>query len=295
MTFGLKPAQQFTDVATLREIWAIADQARFDGLWTFDHFAPMGPVRTGDIFEAWTLLAAMAEATRHVRIGCLVSGNTNRHPAVLAKMATTIDHLSGGRLDVGLGAGGDELADTMLGLPTPPARERVERLAEACTVLDLLWTRPVADFSGTHYRLTAATSAPKPVQPPKPPLWLGSNGERLGLRVVAEHADVWLNASLPGTPVEELTRLSGVLDRHCATIGRDPATVRRAVQFRLSAEDDDTVREARTYLDAGFTDLVLMLPSAGDTVGRAKQAAALLPRLRELGRTGEDGRSGRSR
>src|SRR5258708_2193396 len=114
VTFGLKPAQQFTDIATLRRIWAIADDARFDGLRTFDPFAPMGPVRAGDVFEAWTLLAAMAEAIRHVRIGCLVSGNTNRHPAVLAKMVATVDHLCGGRLDVGLGAGGDERADTML-------------------------------------------------------------------------------------------------------------------------------------------------------------------------------------
>ncbi|MGW4488781.1 LLM class flavin-dependent oxidoreductase [Amycolatopsis sp. NPDC004368] len=283
VTFGLKPAQQFTTITTLREIWAIADDARFDGLWTFDHFAPMGPVRTGEVFEAWTLMAAMAQATRHVRIGCLVSGNTNRHPAVLAKMAATVDHLSGGRLDVGLDAGGDELADTMLGLPTPPARERVARLAEACEVLGLLWTRPVADFRGTHFALTAATSDPKPVQAPRPPLWLGSNGERHGLRVVAEHADVWVNASLPGTPVDELRRLSGVLDRHCAEIGRDPATVRRAVQFRLGATPEETLREARTHLEAGFTDLVLMLPSAGDTVGRAKEAAALLPRLRELG------------
>jgi alkanesulfonate monooxygenase SsuD/methylene tetrahydromethanopterin reductase-like flavin-dependent oxidoreductase (luciferase family) len=281
VTVGLKPPQQHIDIAQLREIWAIADDAGFDGCWVFDHLAPMGPDRTGDVFDGWSLLAAMAEATQRVRIGCLVSGTTNRHPGTFAKIAATVDHLSDGRLDVGLGAGGDVYTDAMMGTPTPPPVERVERLAETCEILRLLWTREETDYRGRHYTLTGARSDPKPRQP-KPPLWLGSSGEKLGLRVVAEHADVWLNAALPGTEITELQRLSRVLDEHCAAVGRDPATVRRAAQFRLPSDADGALRLARGYVEAGFTELVLM-PAGPDNVVKAAEAAAeLLPRLREL-------------
>ncbi|WIV56469.1 LLM class flavin-dependent oxidoreductase [Amycolatopsis nalaikhensis] len=281
VTIGLKPPQQHITVAELRRTWAIADDAGFDGCWVFDHLAPMGRDRTGDVFDGWSLLAAMAEATRRVRIGCLVSGTTNRHPGTFAKIAATVDHLSGGRLDVGLGAGGDALTDAMMGTPTPSPVERVERLAETCEILRLLWTRPKTDFPGRHYTLTGAVSDPKPVQP-KPPLWLGSSGEKRGLRVVAEHADVWLNAALPGTEIPELQRLSAVLDAHCAAVGRDPAEIRRAVQFRLPSDADSALRLAHGYVEAGFTELVLM-PVGEDVAVAAEAAAKLLPRLRELG------------
>ena len=280
-TFGLKQSQQFVGTASLRKLWTMTDEAGFDHCWVFDHFVPMGRRREGDIFEAWTLLAAMAAVTRNVRIGCLVTGNTNRHPGVLAKMAVTVDHLSGGRLNFGFGAGGDALADSMLGMPTPPAGERLDRLAEALTVLDLLWSKPVADFDGRHYTLTQALSDPKPVQA-KLPVWLGSSGERRGLRIVAEHADVWLNACMPGTELAELRRLSAVLDRHCADVGRDVATIRHAVQFRLPPTVDETLREAEAFIGAGFTDLIFM-PIGEDALHATETATKALPRLRELG------------
>ncbi|MEU0537999.1 LLM class flavin-dependent oxidoreductase [Amycolatopsis tolypomycina] len=282
-TVGLKPPQQHIGITALREIWAIADDAGFDGCWVFDHLAPMGPERTGDVFDGWSLLAAMAEATRRVRIGCLVSGNTHRHPGTFAKIAATVDHLSGGRLDVGLGAGGDAITDTMMGTPTPSAKERVGRLAETCEILRLLWTRDEVTYAGRHYTLTGAISDPKPVQRPKPPLWLGSSGEKRGLRVVAEHADVWLNAALPGAEIAELHRLSRVLDAHCAAVGRDPAAVRRAVQFRLPSDADSALRLAESYVEAGFTELVLMPASRDDVVAASEAAAKLLPRLRDVG------------
>jgi alkanesulfonate monooxygenase SsuD/methylene tetrahydromethanopterin reductase-like flavin-dependent oxidoreductase (luciferase family) len=283
LTFGLKASQQHASMDQLRQAWTIADQGGFDSCWAFDHFVPMGRDRTGDIFEAWTLLAAMAQLTHRVRLGTLVTGNTNRHPGILAKMAVTVDHLSAGRLIMGLGAGGDEYADTMLGLPNYPARERIERLAEACRILKLLWTEGAVTFTGEHYQLEQAVSDPKPVQRPHPPIWIGSGGERYGLRVVAEHADTWVTAVLPGDmgDLGELTRLSRVLDRHCEDVGRDPASIRRAVQFPLPAGDEETIRAVESYVRAGFCDILLM--PLGGGLHRVEAAAALLPKLRTLG------------
>jgi F420-dependent oxidoreductase-like protein len=280
LTLGLKASQQRSSLAELRQVWTIADEGGFDSCWLFDHFAPMGQDRTGDIFEAWTLLGALAQATHRIRIGTLVTGNLYRHPGILAKMAATVDHLSDGRLNMGLGAGGDEYADTMLGLPSYPARERIERLDEACQVLKQLWSQESVTFAGKHYQLERAVSDPKPIQRPGPPLWIGSSGRRYGLRVVAEQADVWVNASLRPDPTE-LTELARVLDRHCADIGRDPATIRRAVQFRLPADPDETLRAVESFFRAGFSDILLMPYEGGPA--RVEALAELLPRLRTIG------------
>lgn len=280
LTFGLKASQQHSSIENLRQIWRTADDGGFDNLWLFDHFVPMGPTRAGDIFEAWTLLAAMAEVTRHVRIGSIVTGNVYRHPGVLAKMAVTVDHLSSGRLIMGIGAGGDDYADAMLGIPARPAPERIERLDEACQVLKLLWTEQTATFAGKHYHLEHAESDPKPIQRPHPPIWIGSSGERYGLRVVARHADVWVNATM-NPDVAELTRLSQVLDRHCEDVGRDPATIRRATQVVLPADADETMRVAESLVQAGFTDVVFMPFFGGLPLVEA--TVALLPKLHALG------------
>jgi F420-dependent oxidoreductase-like protein len=280
LTFGLKASQQHASIDTLRRMWKIADAGGFDSCWAFDHFVPMGRDRTGDIFEAWTILAAMAEATGRVRVGTLVTGNIYRHPAVLAKMAVTVDHISAGRLLMGIGAGGDDYADTRLGLPSYPARERLARLDEACRLIQLLWSEETVTFHGEHYRLKDAPADPKPVQRPRPPIWIGSSGERYGLRVVARHADVWMNASLNPEDVDELTRLSRVLDRHCTDIGRDPATIRRGVQFRLPAGADDTIRAVERYVRAGFSDILFMPIGVG--LPEIEATAELLPKLRAL-------------
>jgi F420-dependent oxidoreductase-like protein len=281
--FGLKLSQQFITMDVLSQVWKIADDSGFDGLWLFDHFASLGPDPSGDVYEAWTLLAAMAQATQRIRIGCLVSGNTYRYPGVLAKMVVTVDHLSGGRLDVGLGTGaGQEHA--MLGVPLGPPAERVDRLTESCQVLKMLWTEPTATFRGRYYQLDDAIANPKPVQRPYPPLWIGGSGEKRTLRVVAEHADAWINGNRPGADPGDLARLSGLLDQYCTDIGRDPAEIRRAVQVPLPADADETVKVTATYLAAGFRDVILMLHGTGDSaVSAAKAAAAVLPRLRALG------------
>jgi alkanesulfonate monooxygenase SsuD/methylene tetrahydromethanopterin reductase-like flavin-dependent oxidoreductase (luciferase family) len=279
ITIGWKASQQHAPIGAYRDLWTRLDESQFDSCWVFDHFIPMGADRSGDIFEAWTILAAMAQLTSRIRLGTLVTGNGYRHPGMLAKMAATVDHVSGGRLDVGLGAGGDPAADAMLGLPATPARERVQKLDEAATVLRLLWSEPVSDFTGSHYQLHGALSDPKPVQQPMP-LWLASNGERYGLRVVAQRADTWLTATFDTEP-GDLLRLSDVLDQHCTEIGRDPAGLRRAIQFPLPGSDDETLYAAEKFIHAGFRDIILM-PRGGNS-DRLDATSTLLPRIRELG------------
>jgi alkanesulfonate monooxygenase SsuD/methylene tetrahydromethanopterin reductase-like flavin-dependent oxidoreductase (luciferase family) len=279
MRIGYKPPGQFVDVGTLRRVWQVVDEAGFDGLWDFDHFAALGPDPSGDVFDGWSLLAAMAQATRRVRIGCLVTGATYRHPAVLAKMAVTVDHLSGGRLELGLGAGGHH-GD--LGLPTGSPRELIGRFDETCQVLRALWTRmDTVSFKGDHFQIDSAYANPKPLQQPGPPLWLGSSGERGGLRVVARHADVWINASPFGTPLDEIVRQSRVLDARCAEVGRDPREIRRAVQIRLPDADDEAIRLVAAFGAAGFDEVVIAGSARGQAaIADAERIAALLPHLR---------------
>ncbi len=280
LRFGLKLSGQGTTADELHAVWRIADAAGFDHCWNFDHFAALGADPELDVFEAWTMLGAMAEATARVRIGCMVTGNTYRHPAVLAKMAVTVDHLSGGRLEFGLGAAWAELEHTMLDLHFGTVGERIARLDEACRVVKLLWTKERSDFEGRHYRLADAIANPKPVQQPYPPIWIGGSGERKTLRVVAEHATVW-NAA--GGDAAEVARLSGVLDRHCQDVGRDPTEIRRSVQLRFDGDAESALRAVQSYVDVGVDDLILML-IGGRAQEHAEVAADLLPRLRELGR-----------
>jgi F420-dependent oxidoreductase-like protein len=274
---GLKLAPQFTTVDELRAVWRIADEAGFDHCWNFDHFASIRADTTGDILEAWTLLGAMAEATERVRIGCMVTGNTYRHPGVLAKMAVTVDHLSGGRLEFGLGAAWAEVEHTMLGLEFGSVGQRIARLEEACRVVKLLWAEERASFAGSHYRLEDAIANPKSVQHPHPPIWIGGTGERKTLRVVAEHADVW---NCFEVEPDEAARLSGVLDRHCADVGRDPGEIRRSLQL---ADGPDLLERAAGYVERGFTELIVYLGGGDAEANGERVAADVLPRLRQLG------------
>jgi F420-dependent oxidoreductase-like protein len=275
LRYGLKLSQNAT-MEQYRAVWRIADEAGFDHCWCMDHFATLGGRDDGPIFEAWTLLAAMAATTSRTRIGCAVTGNTYRHPAVLAKAAVTVDHLSGGRLEFGIGAGWAENEHTMLGLPFGTAGDRADRLEEACQVIRSLWTQERASFTGQHYQLTGAVAEPKPVQQPHPPIWIGGAGRQRTLRIAAQHASVW---NAPGGSPEEVADLSGVLDRHCAEVGRDPSEIRRSVQVRMPATSDELLALAAAYAAVGVTDLLLILHAA-DPAAQAGQAGELMPRLR---------------
>ena len=276
LRFGLKLSQAAT-IDTLTTIWRIADDSGFDHCWNMDHFASLGGDDSLDIFEAWTLLAGMAARTSRTRIGCSVTGNTYRHPAALAKAAVTVDHLSGGRLEFGIGAGWAENEHTMLGLPFGSARDRADRLEEAVPIIRSLWTTPRTTFAGRHYQITDAVAEPKPVQTPHPPIWIGGTGRRRTLRIAAEHAAVW---NAPGGSPEQVAELSAVLDGHCADIGRDPAEIRRSVQIRVPADAGKLAEQVGGFVAVGVTEIILIV--AADPVAQAERVAGLLPELRAL-------------
>jgi F420-dependent oxidoreductase-like protein len=284
--FGAKLAPQGTTIAALRGFWRLADESGFDHLWVRDHLASVGsaaavapPNLAIDLFDGWTLLAAMASETRKARLGCMVTANTFRHPGVLAKVATTVDHLSGGRLEFGIGAGWAEYEHRMLAIELGGPRQRVEKLAEALSVIRALWSdQTFVDFAGEYYTLDKAVHAPKPVQRPHPPIWLGGAGEKRMLKLVAEQADVWNIVDHAG--VEEGARLSGVLDRWCAEVGRDPQAIRRSVQLRPNPRR--VVDDVAPWLDAGFTEIVLHF-APEQPLADLEQVAGRLAELRALG------------
>lgn len=223
----------------LEQFWRDADDLGFHAVWNYDHFYGLGMGLTDqaqDTLEGWTTLAAMAKVVTRARIGCMVTGVTYRHPAVLANMAVAVDHISGGRLEVGIGAAWHEPEHRGYGIPYPSPGTRIAMLDEALTVIKKLWTEERSSFSGTHYELNDALCNPKPVQRPHPPIVVGGTGEKKMLRVVATHADEWNGVSFDPS---EWGRLNRVLDEHCSAIGRDPTQIRRGVQLFLHPANAD--------------------------------------------------------
>ncbi|MCK2215467.1 LLM class flavin-dependent oxidoreductase [Actinomadura sp. ATCC 31491] len=271
-SFGIKTTPANVGYDDILRVWREADTIPEIGhAWLYDHLVPYVGGRivdaSGPVHEGWTLLTALAVQTRRLRFGLMVTNNRLRPPAVLAKMAATLDVISGGRLDLGIGVGGLPDAAAVApeydgyGIPLVPWRAAVAALGEACTVIRRLWTEDVFDFAGRHYRLTGARCSPKPVQRPHPPILIGGSGTAT-LRVVAEHADVWNAIGPPVNPVEHLVRRAAVLDELCAEIGRDPAGITRSVQLPVSYDDPASARESlRRLREAGFSHFVLNLPS----------------------------------
>ena len=258
LRFGIKTAPQHTTYDAMLEVWREADATPvFEHAWLFDHFAPIFSDVNGPCLEGWTLLAAFAAQTNRIRIGQMVTGNTYRHPAVLAHMAATIDVISNGRLDMGIGAGWNEYEHTSMGIPLYAPGERIRRLGEACEIIKLLFTQHLTDFDGRYYQLKEARCEPKPIQKPYPPFVIGGGGEQLTLRVVARYADVW---NFSGGPVENLTHKTEILHSHCAEAGRDPAEIEVSVQVPVNYDDmSATVTTVQGYVDAGATHLILNL------------------------------------
>jgi F420-dependent oxidoreductase-like protein len=258
LRFGIKTAPQHTTYDAMLAVWREADATPvFEHAWLFDHFAPIFSDVDGPCFEGWTLLAAFAAQTSRIRIGQMVTGNTYRHPAVLAHMAATIDVISNGRLDMGIGAGWNEYEHQSMGIPLYAAGERIRRLGEACEIIKRLFTQHLTDFDGRYYQLHEARCEPKPLQKPYPPFVIGGGGELLTLRVVARYADVW---NFAGGPVETFRHKTAVLHEHCAAVKRDPQEIELSVQVPVNYDDlPATIQTAQGYVDAGATHLILNL------------------------------------
>ncbi|MDO8478427.1 MAG: LLM class F420-dependent oxidoreductase [Candidatus Rokubacteria bacterium] len=260
-------------------LWRHAEQTGWDAACVTDHFMPNTPDRVGDMLESWTTLTALAALTKRMRVGTIVSGNTYRHPAVLAKMAANVDIISGGRLICGMGAGWQENEHTAYGMPFYTVGERLQRLDEACQVLNMLWTQERSTFKGKYYQLDDAPLMPKPVQKPRPELMIGGGGEKVTLKIVARWADHW---NVWGGP-ETLATKGKILDGYCAAIGRDPKTIlRSAVMVPVLSEDRAEIDKIQQIF---MKRMARDEESAKDTLlaGSVAQIQDKLGKLRESG------------
>ena len=223
MKFGIQTGPQAVDWRDLRAAWDKAEQLGLDSAWTFDHLIPLLIGNEEPVLEGWTLLGALAERTERLTIGCLVSSNTFRHPVVLAKMATTVDIMSEGRLVLGLGAGYYEIEHTSYGLPFGTQRSRADALAEACQVIKGLMSGGPVSFDGEHYQLVDAPFAPLPATAGGPPLMIGGRGEKYTFPIIARYADQWNLAG--GATAEDFEQKWGALRARCDEVGRNPAEI----------------------------------------------------------------------
>jgi alkanesulfonate monooxygenase SsuD/methylene tetrahydromethanopterin reductase-like flavin-dependent oxidoreductase (luciferase family) len=238
----------------------------------FDHFIPIQSDPLGPCLEGTTLLAAMAAQTSRLRCGMLVVGNTYRHPAVLANIAATLDHISGGRLEWGLGAGWWELEHQQYHVPFHTAGRRIRMMGEAARIQKLLWTQPRATFEGRYYQLTDAQCEPKPLQDPLP-LWIGGMGEQLTLRAVAESADGWNTFFMP---LEAYQQKLDALAGHCAAVGRDPGDIRKSLALGVVLAATDAEARERAELMARALNVPPELLRDRLLVGTPEQAAEQL-------------------
>jgi F420-dependent oxidoreductase-like protein len=278
MRFAFKTAPQDTTWADMLAVWREADDIDlFESGWNFDHFYPIFGDSTGPCLEGWVTLTALAQATTRLRLGTLVTGIVYRHPAVLANMVATLDVISGGRLELGLGAGWNEEECDAYGIELGTLTERFDRFDEACDVILSLLANETTDYAGRHYRLTAARCEPKPVQRPHPPLCIGGLGEKRTLRTVARLAQHW-NLPMADNP-DVFKRKRDVLAEHCAAIGRDPAEIMTSIHIRLPKDGDvgPLVDQAAAYADAGMDMGIVYLPPPHSPAVLEPVAQALRP------------------
>jgi F420-dependent oxidoreductase-like protein len=283
LRFGICTDQNMTWEKTV-ERWQLFEQLDFDSIWVCDHLIqPSRP--DGPYLEGWTLLAGLAAVTHRARIGVLVSSNTFRHPALLAKEAVTVDHLSNGRLEVGLGAGWYVPEHEAFGIDFPPTAELVGRFREAVEIIDHMLRHEYTTYEGKYYQIRKAPMRPGPVQKPRPPIMIGAKKPRM-LAITARYADNW-NSS--GT-VDELAERNKILDEECAKIGRDPSEIVRSVYGWAAIMPDDPWASVEAFQDvvgryreAGIHEFIIDQPPDDQFDVLEKVATDVIPRLRQSG------------
>lgn len=239
--FGVQALQAMPDYLTLKRVVLECERLGFDSVWIYDHLQ----FTYGPTFESWTILSALAEATHKIRIGTLVTCNAFRYPSLLAKMAATVDVISNGRLNFGIGAGWHEAEAAAYGIPFPRAGVRVEMLDEALTIMRKLWTEDKVTFKGKHYSINDAISLPKPVQKPHPPILVGGGGDKM-LRVIAKHASAW-NCGFES--LEDLTKEITRLETACREVGRDRKEIENTFQSRviITETEEDALKRIEQW------------------------------------------------
>ncbi|GAA3816732.1 LLM class F420-dependent oxidoreductase [Sphaerisporangium flaviroseum] len=260
MRFAIKTRPEHTTWAEVRDVWMAADEIDlFESAWNWDHFYPLTGDLSGPNLEGWTMLAALAQATRRIRVGCQVTGMIYRHPAVLANMAATVDIISEGRLELGLGAGWNQHECDAYGIELPPLRERFDRFDEGVQAVIALLGQTTTTLEGKYIRLTEARCEPKPVQRPHPPITIGGRGPKRTLRAVALWAQQW--NSITESP-EQWRGLKETLLAHCADVGRDPGEIVCSVNVRVEPGHDvnEVVDQVVAYRDAGVDLAIMNLP-----------------------------------
>jgi F420-dependent oxidoreductase-like protein len=258
--FAIKTRPEHTTWEELRDVWVAADEIElFESAWNWDHFYPLTGDLTGPNFEGWTMLAAMAQATRRIRIGCQVTGMVYRHPAVLANMAATVDIISGGRLELGLGAAWNQYECDAYGIELPPLRERFDRFDEGVATIVALLSQPTTTFHGRYVRLTEARCEPKPIQQPHPPIAIGGKGPKRTLRTAARWAQHW-NA-ITENP-EQWREVKQILLEHCEAVGRDPSEITCSANVRMEPDKgpQEVTEAVAGYRAAGADLVVINLP-----------------------------------
>lgn len=262
--FSVQTPVEGTTFAALARHWQRAEALGYDAAWLDDHLYSVTGPGSDDSLECWTLMAALARETSRLRFGALVTCTSYRHPPLLAKMASTLDHISGGRLEFGLGAGWFEHEYRAYGYDFPAIGTRLQRLEEALQICTALWTEDRATFSGRHYRIDQAWCNPKPMQQPHPPIMIGGGGEKVLLRLVAQYADRWNF----GGSVDAFRQKIPLLEHHCAVVGRAPSAIEKSWFGTIIIEPDATrlqerlaKRAARGHGDAYGLNAMVGTPS----------------------------------
>jgi F420-dependent oxidoreductase-like protein len=258
----------------------LAEELGFHSIWLYDHFHNVPRPAHEAVFECWTTMAAISQRTSRIRLGQMVGCNSYRNPALLAKITSTVDVISGGRLDWGIGAGWYENEYRGYGYEFPAPKDRIGMLKESVEIVRSMWSNVETTYDGKYYKLVRANCDPKPLQQPRPPIWIGGGGEQLTLRVVAEHADC---SNFGGKP-EEWARKREILKGHCAAVGRDEAEIRKTWSpeiFIRSTEKEVMAREK-----GGLWGEPVESWRAGNLVGTPEQVSEKIATYVKLGCTG---------